>query len=77
MSLKQESVGRYVLSLGQVILIQNQPVVALSPQYCMLCREAKDTNFSLCFDPTGLKPIIYNYKVDLIIITLKINIFLP
>ena len=35
-SLKQQSAGRYVASLGYIILIPSQPVCALSPYCCVL-----------------------------------------
>ena len=33
-SLKQQSADRYVASLGHIILLQSQPVFALSPYWC-------------------------------------------
>ena len=37
---KQQSVGRYVASLRQIIPLQRQPVFALTPSCWMLCGEA-------------------------------------
>jgi hypothetical protein len=37
---KQQSVGRHVASLRQIIPIQRQPVFALTPSCWMLCGEA-------------------------------------
>ena len=48
------SVGRHVVSLGYIILIPRQPVVALTPLYCMLRRKTANTNCSFWFDLTGV-----------------------
>jgi hypothetical protein len=59
-SLKQQSADRHVTLLGHIILIQSQPVFALSPQCSMLSGEATNTYF-LVFGLTqsGLEPMIY------------------
>jgi hypothetical protein len=41
-----------VTPVGHIILISTQPVFALTPELCMLCGDANNTNFSLYFDPT-------------------------
>jgi hypothetical protein len=65
-----------------IILIPIQPVFAVSPYCCMLRGEANKYQFhSLWFDPSGLKKIQLSvlawYKADLIIVSLKINLFSP
>ena len=44
-SLKQQSMVTHVAPLRHIILIQSQPVLALSPYCCVLSREATNTNF--------------------------------
>jgi hypothetical protein len=44
-SLKQNSTGRHVASLGHVIMILSQPVFSLSPECCVLSGEATNTSF--------------------------------
>jgi hypothetical protein len=41
-----------VKSLGNIILIPNQPVFTFSPQCCVLSGESPNTNFMVWFDPT-------------------------
>ena len=54
-SLKPQSKGRHVTTIGHIILIPSQPVFALTPQCCTLRGEATNTNFKgLCFDLTAL-----------------------
>jgi len=36
-SLKPQSMGRHIVSLGHSILNPGQPVVCLTPERCMLC----------------------------------------
>ena len=43
-SLKQQSAGRHVAPLGNIIPISTQPVFALSPLCCLLNGEATNTN---------------------------------
>ena len=54
-----KSMDRHIAPLGH-ILIQSKPVFALSPSYCVLNREATNTNF-IVFGLTryGIKPTIY------------------
>jgi hypothetical protein len=52
---KQQFMDRHVATLGLFILIPNQPVFALSPEFCVLSREATNTHFSLWFDPIGAR----------------------
>ena len=56
-SLKQQCTDSHVTPLGHIILIPNQTVCTLSPKYCMLSREATNTNF-IIFGLTrpGLEP---------------------
>ena len=49
-SLKQSS-SRHIASLGLINLILRKPVVALTPEYCMLNGKAANTNF-IVFDLT-------------------------
>ena len=62
----KESAGRHVAPLGHIILIQNQPVFALTTECCMLSSKAPNTNF-IVFGSTrpGLEPTIYNTRVVL------------
>jgi hypothetical protein len=59
-SLKQQSAGRHVTSLGHIILIPSQPVFAFTPSCSVLSGEATKTNF-IVFGLTrpGLDPTIY------------------
>jgi hypothetical protein len=43
--LRQQSMDRHVVPHGHIILIQSQPVFALSPYCCVLSREATNTKF--------------------------------
>ena len=59
-SLKQQSTGRHVAPLGHIFLIPSQPVFALSPYWCVLSREATNTNFIVfCLTRPGLESMIY------------------
>jgi hypothetical protein len=59
-SLKQQSAGRHVAPLGQIILIPSQPVFAPIPYWCVLWGEATSTNFTVFgFTRPGLEPTIY------------------
>ena len=62
-SLKQESADRHVAPLGHIILIPSQPVFALSPQCCVLSREATNTNL-IVFGLTRprLEPTVYHTR---------------
>ena len=53
-----------VKSLGNIILIPNQPVFTLSPQCCVLSGEAPNTNFMVCLTRSRLKPTIYPTQDD-------------
>ena len=54
-SLKPQSKGRHVTTIGHIILIPSQPVFVLTPQCCTLGGEATNTNFKgLWFDLTAL-----------------------
>ena len=44
-SIKQQSVGRHVSPLRNIILIQSQSCFALTPSCCMFNRGATNTNF--------------------------------
>jgi hypothetical protein len=61
--MKQQSTGRHVAPLGQIILIPSQPVFALSPHCCLLSKEA--THF-IVFGLTrpGLEPMIYPTQAE-------------
>ena len=62
-SLKQESADRHFAPLGNIILIPNQPIFALSPQCCGLSEKVTNTNFMI-FGLTrpGLEPTIYHTR---------------
>ena len=62
-SQKQQSMGRHVTPLGHIILISSQPVFALTPQYCMVSKQAAYTNF-IVFAMTlpRLKTTIYHIQ---------------
>ena len=63
-SLKQQSTDRHVTPLGHSIQILSQPVFALSPECCMLSREATNTKFIvLGLTRSGLEPMIYHTRV--------------
>ena len=54
--LKQQSAGRHAAPLRHIILILSQPVFVLTPQSCVLSRDAKNTNFNVLGRPHwGLK----------------------
>ena len=59
--LKQQYTDKHVCPLWHIILIQSQPVFALTPYNYMLSREAAHTNI-IVFDLTrrGLDPTIYH-----------------
>jgi hypothetical protein len=49
------------MSPRHIILILNQPVLALSPQCCLLSREATNTNFIVfALTWSGLEPTTYH-----------------
>ena len=50
-----EQTYMHVTPLWHIILIPNQPVFALTPQFCMLSNEAVNTKVIVCgfHDPTG------------------------
>jgi hypothetical protein len=51
-------------ALGHIILIQSQPVFALSPYCCVLSGEAANTNFiGFSLTRPGLEPTIYRTHV--------------
>ena len=54
---------RHVAPLWHIILIPSQPVFVLSPQCCVLCEEATNTNF-IIFGLTRpvLEPTIYRTR---------------
>ena len=52
-SMKQQSAGRHVASLGHINPIPSQPVFDLASCYCVLSREAANTIFIV---QSGLKP---------------------
>ena len=55
-SLKPQSKGRHVTTIGHIILIPSQPVFALTPQCCTLRGEGTNINFKgLWFDLTALR----------------------
>ena len=54
-TLKQQSVGRLVALLGHIILIQSQPVFAVSSQCCVFSGEAGKSNF-IVFGLSNEKP---------------------
>ena len=62
-SLKQQSADIHVALLGHIILIPSQPIFALSPQRCVLRREATNTNF-IVFGSTRprLEPMVYHTR---------------
>jgi hypothetical protein len=47
--------GRHAASLGHIILIPRQADFAPSPWRSMFSGEIRNTNFSLWFDPTGVR----------------------
>ena len=70
-SMKQQSTDRHVTPLRHIILILSQPVFALTPQWCVLSREAGNTNF-IVFGLTEpeLKTTIYPLEASMLTITL-------
>ena len=60
-SLKQQSAGRHVASLGHIILIPSQAVIANTPYCCVLTGEATNTNF-IIFGLTwpGSEPTVHH-----------------
>jgi hypothetical protein len=64
-SLKQQFACRHVAPLGHIILIQSQPVFALTPECRVLSGEATNTNF-IVFGLTrpGIEPTIYHTRGD-------------
>ena len=67
---------------GHIILIPSQPVFPLSPECCVLSREATNTNFIVfCLIRSGLELTIYrtrrehatNYTIDAV----YWNIYIP
>ena len=60
-SLKDQSVGRHVAPLGQIILVASQTVFTFTLQCCMLTREAAN-NYFIVFGMTWqwLEPMIYS-----------------
>ena len=62
-SLKQQSADRHVASLVHIILIQSQPVFAVSPECCVLSGEAANTNFIVIGNTrSGLEPRFYRTR---------------
>ena len=61
-SLKQQSAGRHVATLGHIILIPRKPVFALSPYCCVLSGETTNTVFGLT--KPGLEPTFYRNRCD-------------
>ena len=59
---KQQS-ARKIMSplLGHIILIPSQPVLVLSPKWCLHSAEATDTNF-IVFDLTRIRARIHNLR---------------
>ena len=59
-SLKQQSLDQHVAQLGRIILIQSQPVFALSPYCCVLSGEATNTNLIVFYlIRSRVEPTIY------------------
>ena len=64
-SLKQQSVGRCVASLGHIILIWFQANICLRSYHLVLCAKRRSTNtnfYSFLLDPSGLEPNVYRTR---------------
>jgi hypothetical protein len=56
-SRKQQSTGKHIVPLGQIIRIQSQPSCVHTSSRCLLIRitNSKYPNYDLWFDPTKVK----------------------
>jgi hypothetical protein len=62
---KQQYTGRHVAPLRHIVLIPSQPVIAHTPYWCVLSREATNTNFNVFgLTRSGLEHMIYHTRCE-------------